>query len=170
MNLLETLQKLLKEVACMTTQLLFSLQITEAPHGDLTGKKMVSLTVKVDNKLSRRPGQDFTLKLQKKLDDISGLKCFLIPLSFLRNEGCNYPFKGGKDTFWEGGVRGVGFVHSNLIRNKGCVSYDLIDVTDWLPTFYHLAGGDVSVIQERIDGMNVWETISYGKKSPRTEV
>ena len=71
MNLLETLQKLLKEVACMTTQLSFSLQITEAPHGDLTGKKMVPLTIKVHNKLSvvkfaRRPGQDFTLKLQKK--------------------------------------------------------------------------------------------------------
>lgn len=90
--------------------------------------------------------------------------------STLRNQGCNYPFKGGKDTFWEGGVRGVGFVHSNLIRNKGRVSYDLIDVTDWLPTFYHLAGGDVNKIQDKIDGMNVWDTIAYGKKSPRTEV
>ena len=64
----------------------------------------------------------------------------------------------------------MGFVHSKLIKNKGRVSFDLIDVTDWLPTFYHLAGGDVSKIEKRIDGMNVWETISYGKKSPRTEV
>ncbi|XP_015768460.1 PREDICTED: arylsulfatase I-like [Acropora digitifera] len=87
-----------------------------------------------------------------------------------RNQGCNYPLKGGKDTFWEGGVRGVGFVHSNLISKKRRVSYDLIDVTDWLPTFYHLAGGDVSAIQEKIDGMNVWDTISHGKKSPRTVV
>ena len=101
---------------------------------------------------------------------ISGFKCLVITLSFHRNQGCNYPFKGGKDTFWEGGVRGVGFVHSKLIRKKGRVSYDLIDVTDWLPTFYHLAGGDVTKIQERIDGMNVWETIADGKKSPRTEV
>lgn len=96
---------------------------------------------------------------------------FLITLfPFFRNQGCNYPFKGGKDTFWEGGVRGVGFVHSNLIRKKGRVSYDLIDVTDWLPTFYHIAGGDVTKIKERIDGMNVWDTIAYGKESPRTEV
>ena len=63
MNLLETLQKLLKEVDCMTTLLSFSLQITEAPHGDLTGEKMVSLTIKVKNNLSgvkfARPlGQD----------------------------------------------------------------------------------------------------------------
>ena len=90
--------------------------------------------------------------------------------SLFRNQGCNYPFKGGKDTFWEGGVRGVGFVHSKLLKNKGRVSYDLIDVTDWLPTFYHLAGGDVTKIEKKIDGMNVWETIAYGKKSPRTEV
>ena len=64
----------------------------------------------------------------------------------------------------------MGFVHSNLISKKGRVSYDMIDVTDWLPTFYHLAGGDVSAIEDKIDGMNVWDTIAHGKKSPRTEV
>ncbi|CAH3139988.1 unnamed protein product [Pocillopora meandrina] len=92
------------------------------------------------------------------------------PWGFNWNAGCNYPLRGGKDTLWEGGVRGVGFVHSKLIENKGRVSYDLIDVTDWLPTFYHLAGGDVTKIQDKIDGMNVWDTIANGKKSPRTEV
>lgn len=45
-----------------------------------------------------------------------------------------------------------------------------MDATDWMPTFYHLAGGDVSKIQGRIDGMNVWNTIAYGQPSPRTEV
>ena len=64
----------------------------------------------------------------------------------------------------------MGFVHSNLIIKKGRVSYDLIDVTDWLPTFYYLAGGDVTAIQNKIDGVNVWDTISHSKKSPRTEV
>lgn len=64
----------------------------------------------------------------------------------------------------------MGFVHSKLIKKKGRVSYDLIDVTDWLPTFYHLAGGDVTAIQDKIDGMNQWDTIAHGKKSPRTEV
>ncbi|XP_068709022.1 arylsulfatase I-like [Montipora foliosa] len=92
------------------------------------------------------------------------------PRGFNWNQGCNYPLKGGKDTFWEGGVRGVGFVHSNLISKKRRVSYDLIDVTDWLPTFYHLAGGNVSAIQDNIDGMNVWDTIAHAEKSPRTTV
>jgi len=73
-------------------------------------------------------------------------------------------------TLWEGGVRGVGFVHSNLIRKKGRVSYDLIDATDWLPTFYHLAGGNVSLIENKTDGKNVWDTLAHGRKSPRTEV
>lgn len=88
-----------------------------------------------------------------------------------RSESCNYPFKGGKDNLWEGGVRGVGFVYSSLIANKPRVSYDLIDVTDWLPTFYHLAGGDVqTLIGNNIDGMNVWDTIAHGAPSPRSEV
>lgn len=47
---------------------------------------------------------------------------------------------------------------------------EMIDATDWLPTFYHLGGGDVSQIQEDIDGMNVWDTISDDKPSPRTEI
>lgn len=88
-----------------------------------------------------------------------------------RSESCNYPFKGGKDNLWEGGVRGVGFVYSSLIANKPRVSYDLIDVTDWLPTFYHLAGGDVqTLIGNNIDGMNVWDTIAHSAPSPRSEV
>ena len=89
---------------------------------------------------------------------------------FQRSEGCNYPFKGGKDNLWEGGVRGVAFVHSKLIAKKSRVSYDLIDATDWLPTFYHLAGGDVKTLQNKIDGVNVWNTIAQGAASPRSEV
>ena len=69
-----------------------------------------------------------------------------------RNQGCNYPLKGGKDSFWEGGVRAVGFVHSKLINKKARVSTAMIDATDWLPTFYHLGGGDVSQIQDGMDG------------------
>jgi len=99
-------------------------------------------------------------------------KNYLILLVFIfrRNQGCNYPLKGGKDSFWEGGVRAVGFVHSKLLKQKGRVSTEMIDATDWLPTFYHLGGGDVNQIQETIDGMNVWDTISEEKPSPRTEI
>lgn len=41
--------------------------------------------------------------------------------------------------------------------------------SDWFPTFYHLAGGDVKGLGS-IDGFNIWETISNDAQSPRYEI
>ena len=84
------------------------------------------------------------------------------------NYASNYPLRGVKAHLWEGGVRGVGFVNSKLLKEPGRVSKELFHITDWLPTFYELAGGNSSSLH--IDGHNIWNSIAYSKPSPREDV
>ena len=82
--------------------------------------------------------------------------------------GNNWPLRGWKGSLWEGGMRGVGFVHSKLISRPGQINSELIHVTDWFPTIMHLSGRSVDGIP--LDGYNVWETLSTGEPSPRKEI
>jgi arylsulfatase A-like enzyme len=95
------------------------------------------------------------------------------PAYFDANIACNMPLRGRKAQLWEGGVRGTACVYSPLIENKQQVSMEMMHATDWLPTFVHLAGGNASDMKPKdktLDGYNIWETISTGAQSPRTEV
>jgi arylsulfatase B/arylsulfatase I/J len=82
--------------------------------------------------------------------------------------GNNWPLRGWKSSLWEGGIRAVGFVHSNKLENHGSVSRALMHVTDWYPTIVHLAGGDITDLT--LDGYNQWDAISHGAQSRRREI
>ncbi|KAG8183894.1 hypothetical protein JTE90_002463 [Oedothorax gibbosus] len=88
---------------------------------------------------------------------------------FNSNAASNWPLRGVKATLWEGGVRGISFIWSPLLKNVGRTSKDLMHVTDWLPTLYRAAGGNVKSLG-KIDGYDLWDTLSRNKPSPRSEV
>lgn len=71
-----------------------------------------------------------------------------------------------KTSVFEGGVRVPAFIFSPLIKNKSRASDDYVHVTDWLPTIYKLAGGNISEIAD-IDGIDQWSTISKAEKTKR---
>uniref|UniRef100_A0A2C9JWC7 Sulfatase N-terminal domain-containing protein n=1 Tax=Biomphalaria glabrata TaxID=6526 RepID=A0A2C9JWC7_BIOGL len=78
-------------------------------------------------------------------------------------------YRGTKNTLWQGGVRGVGFVHSPLLKKKSYVNNNLMHAVDWMPTLLGLAKGDLTKL-DNIDGFDQWETISENAESERKEV
>ncbi|XP_035694671.1 arylsulfatase B-like [Branchiostoma floridae] len=56
--------------------------------------------------------------------------------------GSNYPYKGGKFTLWEGGTKGVAFVHGNMLVETGYTNNEMIHAVDWFPTIVAAAGGN----------------------------
>lgn len=87
-------------------------------------------------------------------------------MTFTSNGASNWPLRGQKFTCWEGGTRGVGFVWSTLLKNRGRTSDQMLDITDWLPTLYTAAGGDASDVKG-LDGIPMWDVLSLDLPSPR---
>ncbi|KAG8194368.1 hypothetical protein JTE90_010984 [Oedothorax gibbosus] len=85
--------------------------------------------------------------------------------------GSNWPLRGTKYSLWEGGVRSVGVLWSPLLKlKKPTVSFKLMHITDWLPTFYFAAGGDLDDLGD-IDGLNLWPMfLNKDTPTPRDEV
>ena len=90
--------------------------------------------------------------------------------------GSNYPLKGCKGTFFEGGVRSLAFANGGLIPDKmrGKSTGGFIHIADWYTTFCKLAGVDPSdsgTGKFPVDGMDVWPIITgETNKTPHEEI
>lgn len=86
------------------------------------------------------------------------------------------PLRGGKHTFWEGGVRVVCWLASPLLPagRRGTVWTGMAHSSDWYMTLVEgIAGGSVDrqhTGPTQPDGFNLWPALLSGGSSPRTEV
>ena len=58
------------------------------------------------------------------------------------DNGNNYPLRGAKYDFFDGGVRGSAFVYSEMLPEsvRGSTYEGLMHISDWYPTICGLAG------------------------------
>lgn len=88
---------------------------------------------------------------------------------FNLNAASNFPLRGVKNTLWEGGVRGAGFIWSPLLKTRQTVSNQMMHISDWLPTLFHAAGGDTRLLNN-LDGINMWDELTDNVASKRSEI
>ncbi|OQV19558.1 Arylsulfatase J [Hypsibius exemplaris] len=79
------------------------------------------------------------------------------------NYGSSWPLRMFKQTMFEGGVRAPAFIWSPRFRRAGRYTNQLFHVTDWLPTLYQAAGGNVSTLVG-LDGVSQLKSLVTGRK------
>ena len=85
--------------------------------------------------------------------------------------GYNWPLRGNKDTVFEGGVRGTAFVWGSKLPKLNYDNVQLIHATDWLPTIVEgIAGLELDKNMSKLDGYNMWPTITTDSETPRKEI
>lgn len=101
------------------------------------------------------------------------------PINIYESGANNYPLRGGKYGFFEGGIRATAFVSGGYLPAavRGTSTRELMHIADWYSTFSLLAGVDPfdTLAAENnlppIDSLDLWPLISgKNKTSPRTEV
>ena len=76
----------------------------------------------------------------------------------------NRPLRGARDTYYQGGIRGVSFLSSPLLSQTGYTYPGMIHLVDWLPTLLEVAGVRPP---PWLDGVSVWSSLSTNLSSPR---
>lgn len=80
----------------------------------------------------------------------------------------NSPYRDGKGSLYEGGVRVPAFIHWPKALKEGIVNA-LMHVTDLYPTLLVAAGARLDQ-RKTVDGLDQWPAIREDKASPRKEV
>jgi len=93
----------------------------------------------------------------------------------LHGSGNNYPLRGGKYTFWQGGCRVPAFVGGgdNFIPRsmRGADWNGKVHAADWYTTIAALAGVSVTGTGPLpADGVDIWASLVSNNTSPRKEV
>lgn len=91
-----------------------------------------------------------------------------IDVSKLKLPSDNGPYREGKGTLYEGGTRVVALANWPGHIKPGKVDQP-IHVVDMYPTLAGIAGASTAKAKQ-LDGLNVWDSISSGSASPRSEI
>lgn len=75
-----------------------------------------------------------------------------------------------KETLWEGAVKGAALMWSPHLNRRPRVSYELMHISDWLPTLYSAAGGRPYDLPPTLDGVDQWTSLANDLPSRRSEV
>ncbi len=138
-----------------------------APYTELTGKRKIyaGMTTALDEAVGQIVE---TLRRQNLLDRT-------IILFASDNGGpapgrisSNAPFRGGKGSIYEGGMRSPAFVYWPGQIKPGTVDAPL-HIVDWYPTLLNLAGANLRQ-DLPLDGRDVWPVIAQGAPSPHEEI
>ena len=77
----------------------------------------------------------------------------LILDSEMTPRGCNFPYRGYKNTLFEGGTLSPSFVYSTKRKFPNPIVKNLIHIIDWMPTILDFAGY-VGKIKNDLDGVS----------------
>jgi arylsulfatase A-like enzyme len=81
----------------------------------------------------------------------------------------NGPFRAGKGTLYEGGVRVAAFATWDGHLQAGGTVTEPLHVVDWYPTLRKLCGAKTEQ-KLPVDGLDVWPTLTRGKPSPHDAI
>jgi len=96
------------------------------------------------------------------------------PSPIILSFGCNLPYRAGKATLFEGGIKGVGLLSGALIEKKGLngTQNDILShCSDWLVTFVEGIAGKELPQNIDFDGMNIMDALGENAANwNRTEI